>query len=260
MPDLYSELARYYDSENADFDEDLGAYEVLVARFGGPVLDIGCGTGRVALHLATSGIDLLGIDTSETMLDRARSHASEKGGNAARIVWKQADIRTWEAQQNFGLAIFAFSGFMHLLDHAEQLKALHRIAAHLNPDGGLALDLANPLGMFRAENIDSLVVERLFTDADTGDTVMQQSLAQLDPISQIMSLTWVYDRIAPDGLVHRALMPQQVRYTLVSELSLMLDSAGFGKVEAYGDYEFNAYEEDSPRLFMVATYTGSNSR
>ncbi len=259
MVDLYRELARYYDSENADFDEDLSAYEVLVARFGGPVLDIGCGTGRVALHLARSGIDLLGIDTSETMLERARSRAHEAGGNAARINWQQVDIRAFESKQSFGLAIFSFSGFMHLLDHTEQSKALRKIALHLKPEGGLALDLANPLAMFRAENIDSLVVERLFTDEETGDTVMQQSLAHLDSISQIMSLTWVYDRIAPDGLVHRALMPQQVRYTLISELSLLLDSAGFGKVEAYGDYEFNAYEEDSPRLFVVATRTGSES-
>jgi SAM-dependent methyltransferase len=259
MVDLYSELARYYDSENADFDEDLNAYEVLVARFGGPALDIGCGTGRVALHLAASGIDLLGIDTSETMLERARSYASEKGGNAARITWQQVDVRAFESTQRFGLAIFAFSGFMHLLDHIQQIKALRQIGAHLKPEGGLVLDLANPLGMFRAENTDSLIVERLFTDAETGDTVMQQSLATLDPITQVMTLTWVYDRIAPDGLVHRALMPQQVRYTLASELSLLLDSAGFGKVEMYGDYEFNAYEEDSPRLFVVATRTGSDS-
>jgi SAM-dependent methyltransferase len=81
----------------------------------------------VALHLAASGFDLLGIDTSETMLERARSYASEKGGNAARIRWEQVDVRAFESTERFGLAIFAFSGFMHLLDHIQQIKALRQI-------------------------------------------------------------------------------------------------------------------------------------
>ncbi len=253
MSDLYSDMARYYDSENEGLVEDLAAYDVLVGRFGGPVLDVGCGTGRVALHLARRGLDVVGLDSSAAMLQRARANAAEAGEAGRRVVWLECDIRDLTYPDRFGLAIFAFSGFMHLLEHSEQIRALERIAAHLKTEGGVAIDIANPIEIFRAEDSSSLVVERLFVDAETGHTVMQQSLASFDRISQIMNLTWVYDRISPDGLVHRALIPQRVRYSFASEMCLLLQRVGLDQVEVYGDYNFNTYEEESPRLFVVAT-------
>ncbi len=259
MDDLYGDIARYYDSENVGLVEDLAAYDVLVGRFGGPVLDVGCGTGRIALHLATHGQMVVGVDASAAMLERAREHAHSAGEAGRRVEWVESDIRELDRPQRFGLAIFAFSGFMHLLEHSEQLKALDRIAAHVRPGGGVALDLANPIEPFRAEDIASLVVERLFIDNTTGDTVIQQSLATLDRISQVMSLTWFYDRIAADGLVHRSMMPQRVRYTFASELVLLLQRTGFEQAEIYGDYDFNSYKEDSPRLFAVATRSADHA-
>jgi ubiquinone/menaquinone biosynthesis C-methylase UbiE len=254
--DLYSDISRYYDSENVGLIEDFPAYELLADRFGGPVLDVGCGTGRITLHLAEQGLDMVGVDSSESMLARARERAAQQGGTGAQIEWVSGDMREIDLKREFGLAIFSFSGFMHLLEHAEQIKTLRRIAMHLQPGGGVAIDVANPVPIFRADNTNSLVVERLFIDAETGQTVMQQTLASFDAISQIMSLTWVYDRIGEDGLVHRALVPQRVRYSLSSEMRLLLQMAGFEQIELYGDYEFNAYEEDSPRLFVVATKAG----
>lgn len=253
MSDLYGDIARYYDSENIGLVDDLAAYDVLVGRFGGPVLDVGCGTGRVSLHLAQHGQNVMGVDASTAMLERAEEHAEQMGEAGRRVEWVHGDIRDLERGERFGLAIFAFSGFMHLLEHSEQIKALERIAAHVKPGGGIVLDLANPIDIFRAEDTASLVVERLFVDAETGDTVMQQSLATFDRISQIMSLTWVYDRISADGLVHRSMMPQRVRYTFAAEMSLLLQRTGFEQVEIYGDYDFDPYQEDSPRLFVVGT-------
>jgi 2-polyprenyl-3-methyl-5-hydroxy-6-metoxy-1,4-benzoquinol methylase len=257
--DLYSDISRYYDSENVGLIEDFPAYELLADRFGPPVLDIGCGTGRITLHLAEQGREVVGVDSSESMLIRARERAQQQGGSAGQIEWITGDMREIDLTRQFGVAIFSFSGFMHLLEHAEQLKTLRRIAMHLRPGGGVAIDVANPLPIFRADNTNSLVVERLFIDAETGQTVMQQTLASFDRTTQLMSLTWVYDRIGDDGLVHRALVPQRVRYTLASEMRLLLQMAGFEQIEIYGDYEFNSYEEDSPRLFVVATKAGNSA-
>jgi SAM-dependent methyltransferase len=258
--DFYDEISRYYDSENVGLVEDLAAYDLLLERFGGPVLDVGTGTGRVALHLAAQDIRILGVDPSSSMLERARANAEQRGEQAAGVEWMPGDIRDLALAERFGLAIFAFSGFMHLLEHGEQIKALRRIAAHLRPGGGVVIDLANPIDIFRADDVDTLVVERMFIDAETGQTVMQQSLAAFDRISQIMSLTWVYDRIGADGLVHRTLLPQRVRYTLAVEMRLLLQLAGFDQIEVYGDYAFEAYTEDSPRLFVVATKAASSEQ
>lgn len=253
MSDFYTEIARYYDSENVGLIEDFSAYEILIERFGQPVLDVGCGTGRITLHIAGQGIEIIGLDASQTMLDRAKAHAAKQDSKTNDIEWVHGDMREVQLGRQFGFAMFSFSGFMHLLEHSEQLRTLKRIHEHLIPGGGVAIDLANPIDIFRADDIDSLVVERLFVDADTGHSVMQHSLASFDRITQIMSLTWVYDRIDKDGLVHRALVPQLVRYTLASEMRLLLQLTDFEQIEVYGDYDFNPYTEDSPRLFVVAT-------
>jgi len=256
--DLYADISRYYDSENVGLVEDFAAYEILAERFGQPVLDIGCGTGRITLHLAEQGIEVVGVDSSQSMLDRARANGGEAQQSAlVKIEWVQGDMRDLDLKRQFGLAIFSFSGFMHLLEHSEQIKTLRQMAAHVRPGGGIAIDLANPIDIFRADDVDTLVMERVFIDAETGQTVMQQSLAGFNRITQIMSLTWVYDRIDPDGLIHRALVPQRVRYTLASEMRLLLQLTGFEQIEVYGDYDFNTYEEDSPRLFVVALRAGA---
>jgi hypothetical protein len=136
------------------------------------------------------------------------------------------------------------------------VAALERLAAHLKPGGGLAIDIANAVEMFRVEDTPGLVLERVFGDPQTGQTVMQQSLASVNRATQVMSLTWIYDRIGPNGAVFRDLIPLQVRYTMASEMRLLLDQAGFADIELYGDYDFSPYDEDSPRLFVIATRAG----
>ncbi len=251
MTDPYQNLVQYYDVENADLVEDLAAYRLLSDRFGGPVLDVGCGTGRVSFDLAAKkGLSVLGVDSSEAMLQQARKCAEKCN---LTIDWVKADIRTLALEKQFGVAIFAYNGFMHLLAQPDQIAALSRIYAHLKPGGGLVVDLPNPVEMFRADDTPGLVVERMFTDPATNEVVMQQSIAEVDRAEQIMHLTWVYDRIGSDGSVHRDLVPLQLRYTVAAELQLLLERVGFQVDMVCGDYEFSAYEEESPRLFVVAT-------
>jgi SAM-dependent methyltransferase len=249
--DPYTALARYYDTETAGYDVDLPAYSRLAERFGGPMLDVGCGTGRVTFVLAQQGIAATGVDTSRPMLDRARVRQTHI--KSAQVHWHQADVTELALDDKFGLAIFAYNGFMHLLEQEQQIAALEKLAMHLKPGGGLAIDIANPIEMFQVEDTPSLVFERQFTDPETEQVVMQQSLATVDRATQIMNLTWVYDRIGPNGIVHRDLVPLQLRYTMASEMRLLLQRAGFSGIELCGDYDFSPYEEESPRLFVIAT-------
>jgi ubiquinone/menaquinone biosynthesis C-methylase UbiE len=258
MSDPYAALVRYYDAETADYAIDLPVYAMLAERFGGPVLDVGCGTGRIAFALARKDITVTGIDTSGPMLERAQSRVGSEGIELTRIQWHRADVTELALDDRFGLAIFAYNGFMHLLEQDRQVAALKRLAVHLKTGGALAIDIANPVEMFRVEDTSGLVLERLFTDPETGQTVMQQSIASVDRAMQVMSLTWIYDRIGPDGAVFRRLVPLQLRYTMASEMRLLLSQAAFSDIELYGDYDFSPYEEDSPRLFVIATRAGEN--
>lgn len=252
LDDPYAVMARYYDAENAGLVEDLAAYEALVGRFGGPVLDVGCGTGRVALHMARQGVRVVGIDTSGPMLERARQHAERQRLAAPQIELLQADITTLALDERFRLALLTYNTFMHFIEQEQQIAVLQRITAHLEPGGALALDLPNPIEMFRSEDIPALVLERTFSDSQTGHQVMQQSVVRLDRAAQVMDVTWVYDRVDPAGRVSRAVIPLRLRYTLAHELRLLLERAGFAAVERCGDYDFAPYDEDSPRLFTIA--------
>jgi ubiquinone/menaquinone biosynthesis C-methylase UbiE len=258
MSDPYAALVRYYDAETAGYAIDLPVYTMLAERFGGPLLDVGCGTGRIAFALARKDIAVIGIDTSGPMLERAQARAAREGIGPTQIEWRQADVTELSLDERFGLAIFAYNGFMHLLEQDRQIAALKRLAVHLKAGGGLAIDIANPVEMFRVEDTPGLVLERLFTDPKTGQPVMQQSLASVDRATQVMSVTWIYDHIGADGAVFRHLVPIQLRYTMASEMHLLLSQAGYSVIELYGDYDFSPYEEDSPRLFVIATRAGEN--
>ncbi|HLV43910.1 MAG TPA: class I SAM-dependent methyltransferase [Aggregatilineales bacterium] len=249
--DPYDAIVRYYDAENADLTEDLPAYRLLVERFGGPVLELGAGTGRVALALAELGMQVAGVEPSAAMLERARERAqgSPAGNN---ITWHQMDAASFTLDQRFRLAIIPFGGFTHLLTQGEQLSALRQVAAHLEPGGGLAVDVGNPIGALRGDDLPVLAYERTFPDPQTGQPVMQQWLKTIDRATQVEEITWVYDRVGPGGEVFRSVVPMKMRHTPAPEMRLLLALGGFRDVEFYGDYDFNPYSEESPRLFTVA--------
>jgi hypothetical protein len=165
-------------------------------------------------------------------------------------------VRNLALEERFNLAIFAYNGFMHLTQRVDQMAALVHIRDHLTEDGGLALDLPNPVEIFSAPDVTGMVLERMFTDPETGEQVMQQSLARLDRATQLMDLTWIYDRVGVDGQLRRLVAPVTLRYTFAPEIELLLEKAGLHLAELYGDYEFNRYTQDSPRLFVVATRAG----
>lgn len=250
--DVYAVLARYYDLENADFVEDLSAYTELASQQAGPVLDVGCGTGRVTFHLARAGHTLVGVDPSAAMLDRARRKLEKQSFDAERVRLIEDDVTNLKLDERFGFAVFAYNGFMHLTGRDAQLSVLKAIRQHLSDDGLLALDLPNPLEAFAGPDDPALVLERTFTDPDTGETVMQQSIASMDRATQLMQVTWVYDRLTADGTLRRTLAPLVLRYTFPAEMDLLLQIAGFRLRAIYGDYDFEPYGEASPRMFVVA--------
>src|SRR5262249_18821137 len=105
----------------------------------------------------------------------------------------------------------------------------------------------------------NLVLERTFNDPDTGDAVMQQSIASVNRATQMLTVTWIYDRIDRDSVVRRQVAPLTLRYVMASEIRLMLKMAGMDQVELRGDYDFSRYEEGSPRLLVTATQAGNES-
>ena len=247
----YSLLSRYYDLENADFTEDLDFWLALAEEYGDPIVELGCGTGRVLLNLARRGHALTGVDDSPGMLARLEEKLRVATGKhlPTAPTLLRARMDNFFSAESFALALMPFNTFMHLLALEEQMAALTFIRQHLRPGAMLALDMPNP-GEAYAATEQGLTLERTFTDG--AHTVQQFSSVSIDRAGQLAHILWLYDSVAPDGAVTRTTVPLTLRYTFPGEMRLLLEKCGFALAQLYGDYDRAPFADGSPRMIVLA--------
>jgi SAM-dependent methyltransferase len=133
----------WHDLECGSESLDLPLYSELAGRFAKdlPILDLGCGTGRVSLHLAREGHEMIGVDRDPALVGAFNERASEAGLPARAVA---ADVRTLALRRAFKLVIAPMQLIELLGDATERLDALHRIAGHLAPGGHAALGIVEP--------------------------------------------------------------------------------------------------------------------
>ncbi|MFN3955486.1 MAG: class I SAM-dependent methyltransferase [Pararhodobacter sp.] len=139
MDALYHDpaLAGFYDADNPQAASDVACLGLAVGRRA--VLDLGCGTGRLAVALAAGGAQVVGVDPAAAMLTIARARA---GGDA--VHWVQADARQLDLGRRFDLIVMTGHVFQVFLDAADRAAVLKGIAAHLAPGGLAVFDSRNP--------------------------------------------------------------------------------------------------------------------
>ena len=235
-------------------------YRDLASSAGGEVLELCCGTGRIAVPLARAGVQITGIDNSSGMLDGFRRHLQEENvATRARITLVQADIRELALEKrDFSLAIIPFSSLM-LVDSLEgQRLAIQCVARHLAHGGLLALDLINPFvlplgGTKSAEPLESRVNIR------TGNEYVQYSQAsRMDASGRQHVIGWYSER-AMDGSLSERPFSLWWRPIFPWEIAGMLGEAGFTVISYHGDFGTEAYSVASRYLYVVAERTGGGS-
>lgn len=253
---MYALLSRYYDLENVAFTEDLEFWLELAEEYGGPVLELGCGTGRVLLQVARRGLPITGVDNAPEMLARLEEKLRaapvlSKGGRPgeAAPTLINADIQSFSSPTQHALAIMPFNTFMHLLTLEEQTAALGNIRKHLQANARLVLDVVNPFLAYAAEE-QGLTLERSFADGER--TVQQFSQMRLERAAQTAHITWLYDSVGPAGDVQRLTVPLTLRYTFPAELRLLLEKCGFRLAHLWGDYDRTPFSDDSLRMLALA--------
>jgi SAM-dependent methyltransferase len=249
--DPYADLVDLYDLDYGDFAGDLSLYENFARRCELPVLEIGVGTGRVALHLARAGFAVWGIDSSPAMLERARSKADES--LAGRLHLVQADMRDFDLGQEFDLALCPGGGFQHLLTTDDQASCLASVRRHLAPGGLFVADLRSLTAIDWAASRSPATLEWSRADTASGDTVTKLVSVRLDGARQTLYQTHVYDRIAPEGtLTERRLVEFELRLVGRYEMEHLLKRLGLELVQLYGDYDLGPYAADSENMVVVA--------
>ena len=140
----YDPIARLYDPWSSSVIEDISFYveEALAAR-GGPVLELGVGTGRIAIPTALAGVSLIGVDSSPGMLAVCLERARE-AGVADRLDLRLGDLRRPPVDERVALVTCPFRAYLHLADDEERLEALTAARNLLRPDGRLVFDVFAP--------------------------------------------------------------------------------------------------------------------
>jgi ubiquinone/menaquinone biosynthesis C-methylase UbiE len=250
--DFYDTIARYYDAENEDMTADLGLYSTLAAQTGDPILDIGCGTGRVTLHLAMEGHRVAGLDTSLAMLERGRRKLKNRIDLHDLVTFHEGDALDYPLPDRYALILLAYNGLMHFRTPADQQAVLRHLSTFLKDEGQLVIDLPNAGEAFATLDDSAVTLERSFVEPDSGHLVMQQSVSTLNRAEQLQYVTWIYDEIGANNVVQRTVAPLTLRYVFPTELDLLLQVCGLRRIERFGDYEQGPFEEGCPRLIVLA--------
>jgi len=252
--DAYSRLAPYYDLLHASLTEDIGFILALAARNRGPVLELGCGTGRVLLPLARAGCRVTGVDNSVAMLDRARRRlAKEPASVRDRVSLLAGDMtRAMLAPATFELAIVPYNTLMHLAP-AEGAAAIRAIARQLRPGGCLFLDLANPFAVEQAAADRLLSLERILTDPESGATIVVLAASQLKQAAQLLNINWLFDASpAVGGPVERTVVQVAYHYYYPHQIDLLFQEGGLQLEALYGDYTEEPFDESASRMLALA--------
>jgi SAM-dependent methyltransferase len=220
--------AEYYDAiyDSASIG-DVEFYRTLAARVDGPVLEIGCGTGRIYLELLRDGIDAYGIDRSAGMLAKLREKAAANGLDPQVF---EMDMRSFDLDAQFGAILAPFRTFLHNVTVDDQLATLERVREHLQPDGLFALNFFAPDPAVIADY--QRYEETVEIDGDAYTRIDEPTMA--DPIDQIHRTH--RELRAPDGTV---VWEGTFELKLLSkrEFELLLELAGFSDWTVYGGFD-----------------------
>ena len=251
-PDPYASLPYLYDLEHAEFDDDLSLYLNLAEIVGDPIVEFGCGTGRILLPLADAGWRVTGIDRSAAMLEAARS-AVAASGSQSRVHLIETDFSQAASVVGgpFGLVIIGLNGFMHLPSLDAQRSCLLAARNALDPRGQLVIDILNPTPDSLRSFDHGVVHEGRWITAD-GTVIDKFGSRQVSPAAQTIETRLWYDAVHPDGTLHRTLSEFTLRYVHRAELALMLELAGFVEVRFYGTYDLDPFDDASERLIVTA--------
>jgi ubiquinone/menaquinone biosynthesis C-methylase UbiE len=258
-PAVYDRIARFYDLDHAGFEDDLAFYGEFARMATDPLLDVGVGSGRVAVPLALAGRQVTGIDPAEPMLALARRRAAAAGVEQ-RLTLVRGDAATVTLAERFGLAYFSLNTLSHMLSRPEQLAVLANVRRHLQPGGRLLIDQWNPHASTAPDSSGQWVFGYR-RQAGDGHWVTQSVASTADPAEQVLRTTIVYDEEVPlpsatrrDGgaAVRRTTVTLRLRYFYRYEVEWLMLAAGYELEAVFGSYDLEPYDTGSPRLIWLA--------
>lgn len=229
-----------YDVENG-VDEDGPFFLERAARYGGPILDVACGTGRMTIPLAEAGYRCVGIDLAEAMLE----HGRVKSG-ALPIEYLAGDCRDFDLGERFSTALMTGHAFQALMTGDDQRRCLAAVVRHLRRGGAFVFETRDPRARELVPEV-RIDWERSYRSS-SGGWIDAHCSTIYDPETSILHVRQHRtDRASGDERVTRIAL----RYSSDEHCRRLLDAAGFDVVEAFGNWDESPISGDTKELIYV---------
>jgi SAM-dependent methyltransferase len=255
MRSLGADFARLYDLDLVEDPGDLDLYLALAARTGGPILELGCGTGRIAVPLAAAGHNVTAVDIDPAMLERARQRSKAAGAAARdRIDFVEADLLALElpALGSFRLAVLALNSLFLLATRTAQREAFATMARHLASGGLAVVDIWLPDADDLARFDGRLILEYERIDPSSEALVTKIAAAQHDSASGIVNLTSIYEQGDQGASPARFVRRDALRLVSADELRDFAERAGLEVETLAGGYDLEPLGPGSERAIIIA--------
>jgi SAM-dependent methyltransferase len=224
-----------YDLLFDPLDFDIPFWLDVGKRAGGPVLEAGCGTGRILLRLIEAGVDADGFDSSAPMIERLHDKARAGAWPVSAVV---ADMREFSFPRRYALVICAFNGFAHCETTEDQVRALECFRRHLAPGGAAVIHMSYPGPKYWAEEDGVPVLETETKVPATGHTLQLWDTRFKDPVAQRQRSEVEIREVAENGgMVASHRFETSQRWVYRFELELLFRAAGFARWEIAGGFD-----------------------
>jgi len=254
--DSYHVSAKHYDAAYAAKSDlvDIPFYLDLARRSLGPILEIGCGTGRVLLPIAREGLEIHGLDASSPMLRILKQRlAAEPASVRRRVHLHTADMRRFRMKKKFPLVIMPFRPLQHMHTVPDQLAALRTAAHHLQKNGRFAFDVFYP----DYEKIFSAIGQEIAefewpSPGAPGKTVRRFFRKEsVDKINQRIEFTFLYRTFDGSHLLHEESERFSLSYFTYPHLRALFLLAGLEPVAEYGSCAKTPLDNSSPEMIFL---------
>jgi SAM-dependent methyltransferase len=253
-----------YDSVIADFydasplvarrTQDVNFYLQAAACFGEPILELGCGTGRITVPLAHAGARVTGLDISAKMLQRAETKLSDLSEmQRSRVRLLHGDMRSFDLRQQFPLIVIPFRPFQHLVSVDEQLQCLACVRRHLAPGGHLIVDFfqTDPARMHDPDFLKEHFVAD-YEIAGGRKIRLTERIAAFHRAEQRNDVEMAFAVTDSDGARMRNVFAFTFRYFFRYEVEHLLARSGLRVSHLYGDFDRSPLQDESPEMIFVA--------
>lgn len=245
------EDAAYYDQAYRRRRHDVAFYVQLAKKHGGPVLELGAGSGRVSLAIAKEGIEVVGVELVPQMLGRARDRLGKMPRAArARASFRRGDVRSIRLRRRFPLVIAPFNVFMHLYTRKDVERALKTVRAHLAEGGRFGFDVLLPDPASLARDPKRGYSGGKVPHPSTGERYRYREYFAYEAATQVQSITLDFEHPTRRGKSFA--VPLTQRQFFPQELEALLHYNGFRVLRHEGDFEGVPLTADAESQLILA--------